>query len=415
MERDSITFRHALLVFACCIFSAGAVGITGNCMGQYVTPLAQALDKPVGTITVFITLISLSTAFVAPFISKVMAKVHVRLVMSFGVILNCLCLCAFAFVRSVSLLYTVAIVLGIANVCFNLIPVTLLLNNWFYKNIGTFTGIVASMSGVAGAVFNPVIAGMINTHGYKYAFFMSALIICASCLPCALFLVRYHPQEFGVLPYGFNEFQNIAPKRTGEDKSFKLPFYILFFIILYVVIQNGIAGLNPSIAAMANSIPLKAGLSATMVSAAMIGNVGSKLVFGVLVDKIGAKLSITAMNAIAFFGLLILSALNPGSNWIALFGCLIYGCVFACSANGAAMLMRELYGPTQFASLYPTVTTFATIAYAGSVAIIGFAYDLLGTYSIPVLVLAGLCIVDVGILFIIQIAEKVAKKKANAL
>lgn len=393
MER--LTIQHILLLISCCIFSGTAIGITGNCMGQFVTPLSNALGRQVGTVTIFITLTFLSSAFFGPIITKIMNKVHMRVLMSVGIIVNVGCIFWLSIVQNIYVLYIVAIILGIANVCFNLVPITLLLNNWFYKNIGLFTGICASFSGVVGAVFNPIVARWIEIFGYRTAFIICGAIVLILSLPCALFFVEYRPTDIGLFPYGYNKIQEEIPNERNKKNYKKVPFLILILVIIYSIVQNAVSGLNPSVAAMAQSIPLATELSGTMVSASMMGNVISKLSLGILSDRFGAKLGISTMMIIGAIGLIILSILNPSSYWLALFGCLIYGCVFSCMANGAALLMREIYDPIQFAEYYPTVSMFANIAYAVSVAIVGKSYDLFGTYRIIEIALAifSLCAV----------------------
>lgn len=409
MER--LTIRHILLLISCCIFSGTAVGITGNCMGQFVTPLSNALGEQVGTVTIFITLTFLSSAFFGPFITKIMNKVHMRVLMSVGILVNVGCIFLLSIVQNIYILYIVAIVLGIANVCFNLVPITLLLNNWFYKNIGLFTGICASFSGVVGAVFNPIVARWIEILGYRTTFMICGVIVLVFSLPCALFFVEYRPEDIGLLPYGYNEVQKERPNGENEKKHIKVPFLILILVIIYSIVQNAVSGLNPSVAAMAQSIPLEAGLSGTMVSAAMTGNVISKLSLGVLSDRFGAKFGISTMMITGAVGLVILSILRPSSYWLALFGCLIYGCVFSCMANGAALLMREIYDPIQFEKYYPTVSMFSNVAYAVSVAIVGKSYDLFGTYRIIEIGLAILSLCAVAFLMYIYRMIRIIENK----
>lgn len=405
MKTDKLSIKHVLLLVSCCILEGTSIGITGNCMGQFVTPLSEALKEPVGSVTVSITLTFLSDALFGPLIiAAIMKKINIKIIMSIGIIINSACLILLSSIHNLYSLYIIAIILGIANVCFNLVPITLLLNNWFYKNIGLFSGICVSFSGIVGALFNPIVANLIIKIGYQYTFIICGLIVLCLSLPCSLLFVHFHPREIGLKPYGYQEFLEKGLSEYSDGQ--KLPFYILVLIIVYAIVLSSVSGLNPSIAAMANSIPLSSSLSGTMVSVAMIGNVFSKLSLGILVDKFGSKFGITTMMISGTIGLLLLSTLNPESYWLALFGCMIYGCVFSCMANGIALLMREIYGPTQFLKYYPTVSLFSNVAYAVSVAIVGKSFDLFGTYSIIEIGLAFLSISSIIILFIIEVIQK---------
>lgn len=401
IKKEGLTIRHILILFSSCIFAGTAVGITGNCMGQFVTPLSNALKQPVGTVTIFITLTFLSSAFLGPIIVKVMNKGYMKLIMSMGIIVNAGCFYWFAAIKNIYMLYVAAIILGMANICFNLVPVTVILNNWFYKKIGLFTGICASFSGVVGAVFNPIVANWVTTLGYQKTFIICGSLVLALSLPCSVFFVHYHPENVGVLPYGYHELKE--QNCDDQESRRQLPVYILILIAIYSIIQNSVSGMNPSISAMAKSIPLEASLPGTMVSAAMMGNVISKLSLGVLSDKFGAKKGISTMMILGAIGLILLSVLNPGSYQIALFGSLIYGCAFSCMANGVALLMREIYGPVQFSKYYPTISLFSNVAYAVSVTIVGKTFDWFGTYSVIEIGLAIVSICSIVLLFIIYV------------
>lgn len=80
------------------------------------------------------------------------------------------------------------------------VPVSLLISRWFRDRQGFALGLGMSGSGIASAVFSPLITEFIETRGVKAAFQAEAAFTILAGLAVALFL-RDGPEEMGLTPY----------------------------------------------------------------------------------------------------------------------------------------------------------------------------------------------------------------------
>ena len=78
---------------------------------------------------------------------------------------------------------------------------TIVIKNWFERNRGLALSLVFSGVGLSHA-FYPLVALLISTFGWQNTFVIEGVIIAAVTLPLITFVVRYHPRDKGLMPYG---------------------------------------------------------------------------------------------------------------------------------------------------------------------------------------------------------------------
>lgn len=392
---------YLLMIIACCSFTATSIGITINCMGLYVKPLSESLHLGLGSITLYITIMSLCSAFFAPVLSILLRKYDIRFIMSLGIILNATTLFLFSQFNSIYLFYLFSILLGIGNCCFSLIPVTLLIGNWFKKKHGLVSGICLSFSGVAGAIFNPIINYFINQLGWQSAFMICAFLIIIVSLPFSIFVIRLHPRQVGLTPYGANSY--FIKTETITKSSTKTSMNISFIlIIIYAVIVSFTISFNSNMASFATSVPLSSQLGASMISAAMISNVISKVILGCICDRWNAKTANFIMIFISLCGFIGIMFIRTNDTYLAIFYAFLYGFAFASNAAGIPLLIKEIVPEDNYTKFYSLTTVFTSSSYAIGVSMIGFSYDIFLSYQPILFILIILCILNLFILIILS-------------
>ena len=96
IREKSHSFYHWLIVLVCCGMACSSVGLVTNCMGVFYLPIAQTLNVGRGTISVFATIISITTALTSPLAGALIWQFNLRVVLttgsaliSLGFILSC--------------------------------------------------------------------------------------------------------------------------------------------------------------------------------------------------------------------------------------------------------------------------------------------------------------------------------------
>ncbi len=130
---------------------------------------------------------------------------------------------------------------------------------------------------------------------------------------------------------------------------------------------------------------LDAAVGATMLSICMLFNTGGKIVLGALVDKIGARISISLYAVLVFIG--ILAMLLIPSRIVMLVAAACVGLTYSLATVGSVTLSKEVFGMANYGKTYPTINMCGTMCSALFSSIIGFMYDATGGYNLTLCII----------------------------
>ena len=281
---------------------------------------------------------------------------------------------------------------------------------WFHKRRGMMLGLISSATAFGGSVICLWQTAVIEKSNYRSSFMLAAaLFVFASVL--AVVFVRTHPAKMGRHPYGDGE--KIAyKKREHEDhwhgfdmkRLVRRPtFYmmvactlfsnLLAYLAYYVIVPHfRQMGLTPMQAS-------------SMQSVLMMALAGTKILVGILCDKIGArKVTLLCVSIDAVALVLLTLASNYG---IALLSIVCFSMALPIMSITIPMLASSLFGyraQAQYNGIFLAMVPAAAIM-AGPIS--NAVYDKIGTYSPVFLVAAGMTVPLVCIyLLMYRLADK---------
>ena len=145
----------------------------------------------------------------------------------------------------------VLIASGVGLAFFSFMLITIILGNWFYKNLGTFSGIAIAFSGIGSAIASPIITKMLEIHGYQKVYTMYIIIIILMVVP--ILFVPFWPQDMGLNPYG--EGMVVENKKVKVEKNLDLPYklisamaIVLFAMTVFIMAGTALNSHLPSLA-----------------------------------------------------------------------------------------------------------------------------------------------------------------------
>lgn len=148
-----------------------------------------------------------------------------------------------------------------------------------------------------------------------------------------------------------------------------------------------------------------------MMSLSMVGNILTKLLIGILSDKIGpVKACITMIGLNTGALLLCLYGSTVRSEVILYAAALLYGSVYSVGAVGFSLLSRRFFGPANYSKAYSVVGLLTTTGSAISMPLIGYLYDFTGSYLPMFWIALGFHGVN---LVLLTAVAKLAKSKCN--
>lgn len=386
----------AVFIYLCGLI-LGSVGLLINSVGIFFKVVSEQLNLLSGTFIFHNTLSSLTMAFCAVFISKILTEKNFKSVLWFGVLLSSLSTIAMGFSKTIIQFYILGIVRGIGMSCFSLVIVSKLINNWFNKSNGTITSFIFAFSGVGGAIFSPLLSVIIEKMSWQIGYCVMGVMVFVFALPALLCKFTLSPEAMGLLPYGGLEEKPVAQETKKETKTIISKEFVL------VALFSLFCHLTGSIMQHLSTISIEKGytlaIGSIVVSASMIGNIVSKMTIGTIADKIGAvKANIIMISINILATIFLIFAVNYA---MLVAGGLLFGSIYAETAVGIVLITRYVFGKERFDSVFPLFLLIGNGSFAIATTLVGYLYDFTSTYNYALcigLVLMSLCIVFVVML-----------------
>ena len=393
--------KHWLVVAMMCCLAAGAIGICTNATGVFYTPVSESLGVLRGSFAMHATLQSLAMAVVTLYIPKIMDRMNYRRVLLAGVILSVVTTALMGISSSLWMFYVLGILRGIGTGVFGIVPLTMVISNWFDQKHGLATSIALSFSGLAGAVFSPLFSSLITSFGWKNAYFIQAAALLAVTLPALVARWTVQPKDSNLLPYGYEEknHEQIRINRSGFN------FITVSFVCMciFCILHTSITGVSQHLSGFATSIGLSAAFGATLISLTMIGNISTKLLIGIISDRFGPIRACVIMIVTNMISLVLMMAGMPSANELILtIGAFVFGSVYAVGAVGLPLLTRYFFGQENYSIAYAKIGFLTSVGSSSSLTLIGYLYDFTGTYLYMFVIAMAFHIIDLCLLMIIM-------------
>ena len=399
-----------LILIACCMMQGAGLGLISNCAGVFFSPVCNDLGFEMGKFTLFRTLFTMAQALTLPYVAKLFRKYDVRVIISAAtVIMGGISILQGTF-TSLWQFYVFGIIQGCAAAFIGVIPAPILLGNWFYKNTGTAVGISAAFSGLVGMIGSSALGVLIPAYGWRTSYMIIGVAAMVLILPFSLFILRYKPEDKGMLPYGADEnyvsktdAKAAAKKEKFSDFAKQPIFYISLTAYACSIISSYLNSFLPSCGLEAG-LPMAA--AALLTSLALCGNMTTKLFLGKLCDSYGVikifVLSIVV--AIVGHGLIFIGSTAP-----MMAGALLYGITMPLSTVLMPLFCRLFWKGDTYASAYSYVSMFGMLISAPFNTLFGTMYDMTGNYDLTIISSTAFVVV---VLVMVILPKFVVKKEA---
>jgi MFS family permease len=154
----------------------GVMGILVTGYGIFAVPLAQEFKPSRMLLMLAITVMSIVTAIISPFLGNLIDRVPLKRLMLLGMLSATAALVALSFTTSI---YQVLIVYGLlvapVNVLMGLIVVTVLLSRWFVDRRGRAIGMAMAGMSVVSICLPPLIQWLLDNYDWRVGLRLLAL------------------------------------------------------------------------------------------------------------------------------------------------------------------------------------------------------------------------------------------------
>lgn len=389
------SLKHWIVLLSCCGLAGASIGVSINTSGVFYEPVSQSLNILRGDFAMHMTIFSIVTALTALFVPQIIKKINYKLLLFIGITVGTLSTAAMSLGKNVGMFYILGAIRGVSTGLFSAVTLTIVINNWFSEKHGLATSIVFGTSGLVGTLLSPVLTHFISVFGWQISYVIEAVILCLLCLPALLYPYHLDPRNDGLLPYGYIEEKEQTKTESSEFNYYKVAF-ISFFV--YAVLTSFITGVTQHLPGFVQSIGMSASTGALLLSSAMAGNIISKIIIGILSDRIGAlKASVTMMsiNAIA-----VLLLVTTQSSSIMILAAFLFGACYSIGAVGLPLLTKYFFGISHYEQTFPKISFASNMGAAIALSLVGYVYDFFGSYYYAFFLVLSIIIIGLILLFI---------------
>lgn len=354
--------------------------------------------------------------FISPIVSKKLATGNMKKIQSISVIGFAVSYASYALAQNAFHLYISAFFVGIFFLNSTMIPVSMMVTNWFVKKRGLAMSIAMAGIGLGGTIFSPLLTMLLNNYGWRKTYVIMALIILVVALPTSLFILKKRPEDMGLKPYGADEQQTAAKKAQKVIPSVTLSVkdsrkHLFFWLLLVGMLANGLINTG----SLGHFPPAMeelhgAALQATIISMYSLIGIGGKLLLGWLNDKFGILVS-TGFGC-AMFGLsFVFMLMGENVNMLYMMA-IVFGLGNGIGTVMPPLITSDVFGAEKYGEAYGIANSVTQIGLSlGSLMVAGI-YDINQSYqSAWILLLVLTAVTFIGWMGAFVLSRKYCKEK----
>lgn len=371
------------VVLGCILITMTMVPPIMALSNKYLIYVTEDLKISRSAFTLANTVLQALGIFLSPFVTRFLARGNMKVIQSVSILGYCASYFSYSLANSPIHLYISSFLLGIFYLNATLIPVSMMVTNWFTARRGLAMSLAMAGIGVGGTIFSPVLTFFLESYGWRTSYRLMALIILVIALPASLFLLKKRPEDVGLEPLGGQATTAAKGARPsgGVNISVRQSWGKFFFWILLIgMLTNGLinaGALGHFPPAMQESHG--AAVQAAVISAYSLISIGGKLILGWINDRFGVVVSTTY--ACTLFGLsFVFILLSEGSVAMLYAMALVFGLGNAIGTVTPPLITAEVFGKENYSKAYGIVNSFTQVGLSlGSLAVAS-VYDATGTY-----------------------------------
>lgn len=349
----------------------------------YVVPIWKEFQVSRSLVTMQSICVMISAVLSAPIWGRLYRNGSARTLLPGALTGTAFC----CFIRSVCPnIYCVLICAFLKGIFFTgstLLPISILLTEWFAKKRGFAISVAAIGSSVGGVILSPFVNYLIVELGWRHADQIMGILIFFICVPLTYFVIRNKPSDVGICAFGKKDEQSESLKEEVSGRSHKkiqmdYKIFVLFLIgIFCMTFANGAALQLPT---FLMDIHYSSSKAAATVSGYMLVGIGGKLLLGWIVDHFGIKKAVVyncIVGALSFICFIF-----AGNEKMIIGIILFFGLTSGITSMLPTLLTSAIFEEQNYASVYGIVVSVNRLGGGIGTLMVAILFDITGKYSV---------------------------------
>jgi MFS family permease len=403
--RNGKFFYGWWVVTACFFISLYTGGVVVFSFTALFEPIANQFGWSYTQISLAATLQSFMQGLIAPLMGLLVDRWGPRKLVFGGVFISSLGFILLSSITSLAMFYVAFILIYIGYSTTSGLVMMTAVTNWFRRNIAMASGIAATGFAMGGLLV-PLVAILLDTFGWRTAMVSIGSGMLLIPLPLSL-LFRRKPEEHGSLPDADADSTIVVSEVSPTTKSSEVYISVkqvlkgrAFWHIAVALMFQCIAlnAVTVHIMPYLSNIGIARSAASLVVSATTVTNVGGRLIFGWLGDRIEKRRITAASFALSTLSLICFGYVASGGVWLLVLFLVFFGFGFGGQFTMIAPVIVEYFGRSRFGTIFGFI--FAVMRVGGTIGplLAGWVFDRWSSYQGIWLALTGLCIASVVIM-----------------
>jgi len=382
---------YGWIILAACFLTTMMASGTMMAFGVFINPLAEDMGWSHSSLSATYAISSIVSGLSILGVGSLMHVYSLRMLFMIGVIVHGIGIYMTSTSTTIGAFYLwYGFIAALGRSVFFIITTTLV-TRWFDKRRGMAMGLTMSGNGVGPFIFSPVVTWVIIRWDWQTAFVALGIVMTA-VLTLAALLMRNHPHEMGLQPYGASDTPAAPPPPAAVNATAarvsnsvgslwgtvlrNQGFWTLSFINFFCCVCHSIPLVHT--VGFAQAAGLSALASALVLSLMGLSSVVGRIFWGMFADRHGARL--TLMMTLFMQGSFMLWLVNTQDPVIFFLYAIAWGFGYGGVGTQYGVVARELYGARLFGPGYSGQNCFAMVGMAVGGFLGGYLFDVSHSY-----------------------------------
>lgn len=388
MERKKI-FYGWWIVLGSILITCTMVPLIMSLSSKFLLQVTEEMNISRSSFTLVNTILQALGIFLSPIVSKRLATGNMRRIQSICIVGFSLAYASYGLAKSVVHLYISGVLVGFFYLNSALIPISMMVTNWFEKKRGLAMSLAMAGIGIGGFIFSPVVTYLLGAFGWRNTYMIMAGIVLVVGLPVALFIFRRKPEDIGLKPYGAEDKDvALAGKAQAAPPSAEISISVkesrtkpFFWLLLAGMLFNGVIN-SGALGQFPPALEELHGpaVQATIISMYSLIGIFGKLMLGWINDKFGIIIS-TMFGCVTFAFAFVFMLM--GKNVAMVYAmAVVFGMGNAIGTVTPPLIVASIYGSKKYGEAYGITNSITQVGLSVGSLFVASMYDLSGSYNI---------------------------------
>jgi len=380
-SKDKKIFYGWWIVVGGIILNFMGLGIGINAIGVFFKPVVSDLGFSRGDFSLYFTILALTMTFASPLLGKLLEKYKISKVMGISTLLLSCGFAAYSQCSTLTEFYIVSVVVGLGHAGTHILPVSMLITNWFNKKRGLAMGIVFTASGIGGMVFSPLANHLIEIYGWRNSYLILGIALAVMCIPTTFFMKKT-PEELGLFPDGAENPSETAAAEQSSGFSLgqvvKSPVFWLLAVMIFLIDAQAM-GIQQHLVPYLTDIKYTPTFAATILGFYLGMIAVGKVILGYISDKYSVNAGFSIFTFILALSMVFLYEAKIVAFLIAF--AVAFGFGNAVITVSLPLMTAECFGLAHYGVIFGMLTIANALGAAIGMPVVGYLYDSTGSYD----------------------------------